>query len=249
MLAAAAEEPLLPGLALFSGGAPLYAEEKRRAARRLTVNFWENYGTTETGFITSLRPADLGQRADSVGQPHSLIEIEVVDDENRVLPAGDCGRLRCRGPTLGSPVPSSSDELAASSYDGWWYPGEAAWLDELGYVFLRGRVSDVIIRGGVNIYPAEIENALQEHPDVVEAAVIGRRAADNEEEIVAFVVSSQRLHGRELVAHCRTRLIPHKIPREIRLVSRLPKTAAGKIDKAALAKDAAEAPAGRAIAP
>jgi acyl-coenzyme A synthetase/AMP-(fatty) acid ligase len=231
------DQPLLPKLvSLFSTGAPLYAEEKRQAARKLTPNFHEEYGAAEIGCLTVLRPAALASRADSVGQPHSLVEIEVVDDDDRPLPPDGVGRIRFRGPALGSPIGEPGKEHSRDTpHDRWHSPGEIGRLDELGYLYILGRTSDVIMRGGAKVYPAEVESSLLEHPEVVEAAVVGRRGADNEEEVMAFVVARRPLEAGTLIAHCRSRLTPHKVPRQIRFVPQLPRNATGKIDKTALA--------------
>jgi acyl-coenzyme A synthetase/AMP-(fatty) acid ligase len=239
LLAADGTEPLLPGLtALFCTGAPLHAEEKRQAARRLTPNFCERYGTAETLAISVLRPDDFAERVDSVGQPHSLVEIEIVDENDQPLPSGAVGRLRVRGPGLASPLPGPSAET--NFRDGWYYPGEIARLDTAGYIFLHGRTSDVIVRNGAKIYPAEVEGTLTEHPGVLEAAVLGHRGADNEEVVIAFVVPRGPLPAGELLAHCRVRLTPHKVPRQIHFLGQLPKNTAGKIDKIALANSLQE---------
>lgn len=234
LLAVDGNGTLLPGLTtLFSTGAPLHAEEKRLAARKLTPHFHERYGTAETLAISVLRPEDFTDRADSVGQPHSLAEIEIVNEDDRPLPSDTAGRLRFRGPGLGSPLPGQAE---TNFRNGWFYPGEIARLDEAGYIFLHGRTSDVIMRNGTKIYPAEVEGTLVEHPGVVEAAVIGHRDADNEETVIAFVVPRGTLPLGELLAHCRVRLTPHKVPRQIHFLGQLPKNTAGKIDKIALAK-------------
>jgi acyl-coenzyme A synthetase/AMP-(fatty) acid ligase len=229
-------KPLLPGFgALFATGAPLHAEEKRQAAALLTPNFYDAYGTAEMGLLTLLRPQDLAERPDSVGQPHSLAEIEVVDGDGVPLPPGSTGRLRYRGPALGSPISGAEEGSSSDGFDdGWHYPGEIAYLDNRCYLFLRGRASQVILRAGANIHPAEIESALRKHPSVMEAEVVGRRTANREEEAVAFVVPRKELGVDELLAHCRVHLSPHKVPREIRIVPQLPRTSSGKIDKGAL---------------
>jgi acyl-coenzyme A synthetase/AMP-(fatty) acid ligase len=230
--------PLLSGLAaLFCAGAPLHAEEKGQALRRLTTRFHERYGTAETLVLSVLRPEDIADRAHSVGQPHSLAEVEVVDDADRPLAVGAAGRLRIRGPGVASPLPGEG--AAAAFRDGWFYPGEIARLDELGYIFLEGRASEVIIRGGAKIYPAEVEQALREHPDIIEAAVIGQPADNNEEAVVAFVAARRELSRGELIAHCRARLTPHKVPRQFHFLAQLPRNTAGKIDKPALARELA----------
>jgi acyl-coenzyme A synthetase/AMP-(fatty) acid ligase len=235
LLAVSGEGLLLPGsTAFFCTGAPLHPEEKRQAARRLTPLFHERYGTAETLAISVLRPKDLADRSDSVGQPHSLAEIEIVDEDHRTLPRGVVGRLRFRGPGMGSPLPGSAAE--ANFRDGWFYPGEIARCDEAGYIFLQGRTSDVIIRRGAKIYPAEIEATLTEHADVIEAAVLGWRDPGNEEAVIAFVVTQGDIPASELLAHCRVRLTPYKVPRQFHFLEELPKNTAGKIDKTALAK-------------
>ncbi len=239
LLADAGEQPLLPSLTtLFSTGAPLYVEEKREAARRLSPHFHERYGTAETLAISILRPQDLEHRADSVGQPHSLAEIQVVDEEDRNLPIGTIGRIRYRGPGMASPVPGGNAE--ANFRDGWYYPGEIARLDQAGYIFLQGRTSDVIIRNGAKIYPAEVESALLAHAAVAEAAVLGHRGVDSQESVVAFVVLRESIPLGELLAHCRATLSPHKVPRHFRFLDRLPSNTAGKTDKIMLAKLFAE---------
>jgi long-chain acyl-CoA synthetase len=234
LLASGGTEPLLPGLTnLFCTGAVLHAEEKRRAARTLTPNFHERYGTAETLAISILRPEDFADRAESVGQPHSLVEIEIVDENDRPLPSGTAGRLRIRGPGLGSPLPGQAE---TNFRGGWYYPGEIALRDEDGYIFLQGRTSDVIMRSGAKIYPAEVEMTLVEHPGVIEAAVLGYPGADQEETVIAFVVARGALSTGELLAHCRIRLTPHKVPSQIHFLQQLPKNTAGKIDKISLAK-------------
>jgi len=238
LLAISGAEPLLPGLALLmSGGAPLFAEEKRAAARKLSPNSCEMYGTAETNVISFLRSADVGSHAGSVGQPHSLMEVQVVDDRDRPLSVGEEGRLRVRGPALASPLAVPGSPTNTGFRDGWYCPGEIAALDERGFIFLTGRASEVIIRRGAKIYPAEVEAVLQQHPDVLECAVIGRRAADNEEEVIAVLVRRRPLELASIVAHCRTYLEPAKRPQRIHFVGALPKNVNGKVDKKALSSE------------
>lgn len=237
LLATADAKPRLMGLKrLVSAGAPLYAEEKRAALCDLSPNFGEMYGTAETNAISLLRSQDVESHARSVGQPHSLIEVEAVDDRDRSLPAGESGLLRCRGPSLGSPLAVAGSAPNSGFRDGWYYPGEIAALDERGYIHLAGRATELIMRGGAKIHPAEVEAMLQQHADVLEAAVFGRRGANNEEEVVACVVGRGPLELSALVAHCRTYLAPTKRPQHIHVLPELPKNASGKVDKRALAE-------------
>jgi acyl-CoA synthetase (AMP-forming)/AMP-acid ligase II len=236
LLASAAKPPLLPAMAaVFTTGAPLSPEEKLAASRTLTPNFYDAYGTTEIGLLSLLRPRHLATHGGSVGQPHALADVQIVDVDDVPLPAGAAGRLRYRGPALGSPVAPLEGPAAPHGYhDGWHYPDEIAHLDLDGFLFLHGRNSDVINRGGAKFYPIEIENTLQAHEGVGEAAVLGRRQEGADDEVVAFVVVRGAPRLGELLAHCRGHLAAHKVPQRLCLVPSLPRTPSGKIDKAAL---------------
>jgi len=233
LLDAAGDAPLLPNLsALFCTGAPLHIAEKLDAARRLTPQFHERYGTAETLAVSVLHPEDFTARGGSVGQPHSLVELDVVDADDRSLPDGEAGILRIRGPGMASPVAAQTEQRKFRG--GWYYPGEIARMDADGYLFMGGRTSDVIMRNGAKVYPAEVEGALMEHPGILEAAVLGVLGSDNEERVVAFVVPAGNIAAGALIAHCRTRLTAHKVPAKFHFLADLPKNTAGKIDRAAL---------------
>ena len=222
----------LQGLAmLFSTGAPMQAEEKRDMLRRLTPCFHERYGTTETLAISILRPRDMALRAGSVGQPHSLAEIDAVAEDGRAVPSGEVGLLRYRGPGLGTPVSPAGE---ASFRAGGFIPGELARIDPEGFVYLEGRSADLIMRGGSKFYPAEIEAVLAAHPNVSEAAVTARRTAGADDTVVAFIVTRVPVAEGEMLAHCRARLAAHKVPGEIRAVAQIARTSAGKVDRRAL---------------
>jgi acyl-coenzyme A synthetase/AMP-(fatty) acid ligase len=139
-----------------------------------------------------------------------------------------------RGPGLASPLPEQPGN--ANFRDGWFYPGEIASLDEEGFIFIQGRTSDVMMRSGAKIYPAEIEAVLTAHEAVAEAAVLGQRDADNEDVVVAFIVMRHAVPAGAILAHCRRQLTPHKVPRHIFVLEALPRNTAGKIDKMTLAK-------------
>jgi acyl-CoA synthetase (AMP-forming)/AMP-acid ligase II len=234
--------PVLPGVeALISGGAPLFGEEKRAAARAITPNFYERYGTAATGGIATICPTDLAEHADSVGRPHLFLDLQIVDDDDRPVPAGTAGRLRLRGSSLGAGLAGPAGAAAAQEgyRDGWYYPGELAALDAANYLYLKGRASDVIIRGGAKVYPGEIEAVLQGHDAVAEAAVVGQRGADNEEAVVAYVTLRRPVAVDELATLCRQRLTAYRVPRDIHVVDSLPRNPAGKVDKLALARGGA----------
>jgi acyl-coenzyme A synthetase/AMP-(fatty) acid ligase len=227
--------PLLPDIdLLISAGAPLFAEEKGAVVQKVTHRFCELYGAAAIGPMTALRAEEIRERPTSVGRPFSLIDIEVVDDSDQPLGPGTVGQLRCGGPGLTFPAKTSRGAGAADFRDGWHYPGELASIDELGYVFLQGRASEVIFQGGAKIFPSEVEAVLQAHECVAEAAVVGRKLANNEQEVVAYVVAKRPVTSGELIAHCRTRLTAFKVPREIKVVADLPRNTSGKVLKRAL---------------
>jgi acyl-coenzyme A synthetase/AMP-(fatty) acid ligase len=233
------DKAMLPGMDVFMCvGAPIFAEEKLEAARKLTPNFYDRYGAAAIGPVAAMRPEDLSERPGSVGRSHMLVDVEVVDEDDQPLGPGETGRLRCRGPGLTMPMVDSQGVAPAANdfRDGWHYPGELAALDELGYIYIKGRVSDVIIRGGAKIHPGEVEAILLEHANVAEAAVVGRSTSSKDEDIVAFVVARGTLSPGDLIAHCRTRLANHKVPHHVRIVTELPRNSSGKLDKRALVK-------------
>jgi acyl-coenzyme A synthetase/AMP-(fatty) acid ligase len=237
LVAAGSDELLLPSLKLLvCAGAPMFADEKREALRKVTPNFHEVYGASAFGPISVLRPKDVPKRAESVGRPFPLAEIEIVDENDRAVATGETGPLRCRGPALASPI---AGESADDFRHGWHYPGEIAAFDECGYLHLHARTSEVIFRGGAKIFPTEVEAVLQAHEKVADAAVVGRVSSGNEQELAAYVVAKGDVTPGQLLAHCRQRLTPYKVPQRIHIVSELPKTALGKVDKRALASQPA----------
>jgi acyl-CoA synthetase (AMP-forming)/AMP-acid ligase II len=232
--------PLLPGLqALLCAGAPTHPEEKRAALRRLTPGFHEVYGTVGTGPISVLGPLDIPEHAESAGRPHEIWKIEVVDDSDRALPRGAAGRLRVRGPGAAMRLESEAAGAGEGFSEGWYYTGDIAELDDAGFLHLKGRASDVILRGGSNVYPDEVEAVLSEHAAVADAAVFGRPSPPLGEEVVAVVVARAPVTTNELIAHCRRRLSPYKLPAEIFFVAELPRTSFGKPDRKRLASSMA----------
>ena len=227
-----ASGPLLPSLrALICAGAPTHAEEKRAALRRLTSQFHEIYGTVGTGPITVLGPHDIPEHAETAGRPHRIWKFEIVDESDRALPRGAAGRLRVRGPGAALRLESGSPAAGEAMRDGWYYTGDIAALDDGGFVHLKGRSTDMILRGGSNIYPDEVEAVLAEHAAVVDVAVIGRPSPQLGEEVVAVVVAHRDVTADELITHCRRRLTAFKVPCEIILVADLPRTTFGKVDR------------------
>lgn len=235
-LPAAAAAPLRALRLLLSSGAPLFASERLMIRENLCAGFHEYYASTEGGGISLLRPDDMARHGESVGRPVFGVEVAILDADGRHLPTGALGRLAYRGPGVAQGFFEDPDADAEAFVDGWFLPGDLAMLDADGYVTLRGRSKDVIIRGGINIYPVEIEATLGAHPAVAEAAVVAWPAQQRGEEIAAFVAARAPISGEELHAHCAGRLAPYKLPRAIFVIDDLPKNASGKIVKADLVR-------------
>lgn len=222
---------LLPNIeVLICGGAPLRVEEKRAMLTHVSPNSYEFFGTIATGPISFLRPTEMGEHVESDGRPLAGWDITVVDEDDRPLGPGVTGLLRARGPALASGMVGVSTG-SEGFRDGWYYTGDLAALGADGFLYLRGRATDMILRGGSNVHPDEIEAVLVEHPSVAEAAVVGRPSRELGEEVVAFAVVRDGVDAEALTDHCRRRLTAFKVPCEIILVPDLPHTSFGKVDR------------------
>jgi acyl-CoA synthetase (AMP-forming)/AMP-acid ligase II len=230
--------PLRSMRLLLSSGAPLHPWERQAIRTKLCDNFHEYYASTEGGGVSLLRPEDMERHPDSVGRPVFGVEVRILGDDDRPLPHGEVGRLAYRGPGVARGFHNDPDATAEAFHEGWFLPGDLAAVNEAGYVFLKGRRKDMIIRGGVNIYPAEIESVLLSDARVAEAAVVAWPSPDLGEEVAAFVVPRPGMTPpteADLIAACAARLAPYKVPRGVFMVEDLPKNSSGKVVKATLA--------------
>jgi acyl-CoA synthetase (AMP-forming)/AMP-acid ligase II len=190
------------------------------------------YGQTETaGATTLLKGSDATRKLGSVGTPMLGVELRVVDDELREVPPGTVGEIVYRGPTLTTGYLGNEEATNEAFAGGWFHSGDLATRDEEGYVTIVDRKKDVIISGGENVYPAEIERALLDHRAVADAAVVGAAHPRWVETPVAFVVPApgESPSERELIEHCRTLLAGYKRPSRVVFVDALPRNAAGKV--------------------
>jgi len=227
---------LLPGPRLvFTTGAILHPDEREAVLRHVTPNLHNYYGSTEGGGLSVLLPTDSGDAARSVGRAVNNAEAQVVGEDHTPLPAGEVGRVRYRGAACATSFYNDPDATKESFRDGWFYPGDLGKFDTEGRLYLVGRAKDMIIRGGVNIYPAEIEQVLLQHPSVGDAAVVAWPSRDLGEEVAAFVVASEPGPEEALLQHCRGHLARYKVPRAIFLVDSLPRNGFGKVLKNELA--------------
>ncbi len=219
---------------LMSCGAPMSPHEKLESCARLSSGFVQNYGSTMAGMITLLETAAIEEHIHSVGRvlPHVLVEI--VDAEGSQVSSGETGHIRVRTPGAADNLPikySTAERQSELNPDGWIYPGDLGSLDRDGFLTIVGRSSDLIIRGGINVFPVEVETTLVEHPAVAEAAVVGWPDPHVGEEIAAFVVLKGEAMPREIMAWCRSRLQPDKQPRDVFVVTEMPRNTNGKLVK------------------
>ena len=222
-----------------TGSAPCPPPLAREMRRRFGCAVHIGFGATETGggiSATSLADSD-DRQAETVGRPMPGMEIKVVDEQRRELPAGQVGELVCRSDSVMLGY-YRAPEVTAEVIDeeGWYYTGDLARIDEQGYLHIVGRKKDTIIRGGQNVYPAEIETYLVAHPGIQEAAVVGVPAPVGGESVWAFVRLEEgvELEERQVVDYCRAELEPFKVPSQVRLVADLPRTQTGKPRKVEL---------------
>jgi malonyl-CoA/methylmalonyl-CoA synthetase len=200
----------------------------------------ERYGMTETGMNCS-NPLQGERRVGSVGFPLHGVEVRIVDAETRVpLSDGEIGELEIRGPNVFKGYWRQPEKTTESfSADGWFRTGDLGFREQDGYITLCGRSKALIISGGLNIYPPEVERVLVEHPAVAACAVIGCPDQEWGERVTAVVVASRSVavSGPELIAFCRERLAPYKTPKSVIFRNDLPRNAMGKVQKAVLRKE------------
>jgi len=228
----------------YSGASALAEKTLARWREAVGAPVYEGYGQTEAGPVLSFNPAGGPVKPGSVGIAVPLTEIEIVDVETgtRVLAPGERGEIRARGPQIMQGYRNLPEETAQTLRGGWLYTGDIGELDADGYLFIRDRKKDMLIVGGYNVYPREVEEVLVSHPAVLEAAVVGVADDYRGELPVAYVVLRPGAVAAEddLVAHCRANLARYKVPSRIRLLDALPKTSVAKTDKNALRRQAAE---------
>lgn len=215
-----------------SGAASLPVATKARIIEHFGPGkLFEGYGSTEAGGITSLRPEDQLARPGSVGRPLGPVELRLVDGQMRDVPRGEIGEIVVRSPFLFLGYWNMPEESLASFRDGWFATGDLARQDDDGFVHIVDRLKNVIISGGQNIYPREVEEVLFAHPDIAQAALVGRPDPYWGEAAVAFVVArpDAEVAPEALGLWCRQRLTPYKVPKEIRLISQMPEGSSGKV--------------------
>ena len=219
-----------------SGGAAIPGEVIRGFEEKFPgVVILEGYGLSETASATTFNISAEQRKVLSIGKPIWGVEVLVVDDQDKPLPPGpdNIGEIIIRGHNVMKGYYGNPEATAEAFRGGWFHTGDLAYADKDGYLFVVDRMKDMLIRGGYNVYPREIEEVLFAHPAVAEAAVVGKADAKLGEEVVAFVVlkPGAKADPDEIIAYCRERLAAYKYPREVRILADLPKGPTGKILK------------------
>ncbi|STO11546.1 Long-chain-fatty-acid--CoA ligase [[Flavobacterium] thermophilum] len=225
-----------------SGSAPMPLELMRDFEAKTGAVILEGYGLSEASPVTHCNPPFAARKPGTVGIGMPLTEYKVVDvaTGTQELPPGEVGELIIRGPQVMKGYWNMPEETAAVLRDGWLYTGDLASIDEEGYVTIVDRKKDLIIAGGYNIYPREIEEVLYEHPAVREAAAVGVPDPYRGETVKAIIVLKEGMQAseEEIIAHCRKNLAAYKVPRIVEFRAELPKTNVGKILRRALREEA-----------
>jgi long-chain acyl-CoA synthetase len=224
----------------ISGGASIPAPVLDAFEERFGLVILEGYGMTETASTTTFNPSADERRAYSVGKPIWGTQTQVWDDEGRPLPPGPehVGEIVTRGLHVMKGYLNQPEATAATFTGDWLHTGDLGYFDDDGFLFIVSRKKELIIRGGYNVYPSEIENVLHAHPAVAEAAVVGVPDERLGEEVMAVVIvrAMMELREHELVAWCRERLAAYKCPRVFQFRAELPKNSLGKVLKDELAR-------------
>lgn len=210
-------------------GSPLRAAVRDAARDLLGEVVYDLYGATEMAWVSVATPDDMRRRPGTVGRPVPGVAVEIRDEDGRVLPRGRTGEVWARNPLAMEAYLDDPQLTAERVRDGFVSVRDVGHLDGNGYLFIADRADDMIITGGVNVYPAEVERALLSHRDVREAGVVGVPDEKWGQRVVAAVVASGVVAPESLIRFCKDRLPPAAVPKEIRLVDALPRTQTGKV--------------------
>jgi len=236
--------PARPALAslkrLVTCGSPLPLATKRRVIETMTSELYDYYGSTESNSMTVLRPCDQLRKPASVGQAFRNVELMIARGDGARCAPGVVGEVWCANPSIFTAYRDRPEDTKRAFAGRWYRTGDLGHLDAEGFLQLVGRKNDVVISGGVNIYPAEIEQVLMLHPAVLDAAVVGVPDAKWGQSVKAYLVlrDHARLDLAEVQRHCVEHLADYKKPRSVEFRAALPKNAGGKTIKSALAEDA-----------
>ncbi|MCP3026731.1 fatty acid--CoA ligase family protein [Halobacillus sp. A5] len=213
-----------------SGGSSLPVSLLNNFEKHFNVRVSEGYGLSEASPVTTFNPLDRPRKPGSIGTNIKNVVNKVVDELGEEVPNGEVGELIVQGPNVMKGYYKLSEETAVTIRNGWLYTGDMARQDDEGYFYIVDRKKDMILVGGYNVYPREVEEVLYSHPDITEAAVVGTPDPQSGEAVISFVVSSNpALQEQELKEYCQESLTKYKQPKRIHFMEELPKNTTGKI--------------------
>jgi long-chain acyl-CoA synthetase len=223
------------------GAAPMPMSQLREFEGKFGGTMYVGYGLSEASPSVASERDDFPRKPGSTGRPLAGVEVKIVDEDGSQAPDGTVGEICARGDNISPGYFENPAATAETFRDGWLYTGDMGYLDEDGYLFVVERKKDLIIRGGLNVYPKDVEDVIYRHPAVLDAAVVGVPDVRMGEEVCVYVVPRLGAHltGDEIVAHCRASLAKYKTPRYVEFVADLPRTSLGKIQKKEIRKMAA----------
>lgn len=214
----------------ISGGAAMPVALLKQFEQAFHVKVSEGFGLSEAAPVSCFNPLDRPRKPGSIGTSIKNVENKVVDEFGAEVPVGEVGELIIQGPNVMKGYYKMPEETAVALKDGWLYTGDMARMDDEGYFYIVDRKKDMIIVGGYNVYPREVEEILYAHPDISEAAVIGTPDPNTGEAVISFVVSEDPSVTEEvLIDFCKGHLAKYKVPKEIEFLEELPKNTTGKI--------------------
>ena len=218
--------------------APLPIEVIKRFEELTGAVIGEGFGLSEASPSTHRNPIFAKRKIGSIGIPFPGTECMIIDENGTELGSNCVGELLIKGPQIMKGYWNSAEETRKALQNGWLYTGDLSMMDEEGYFYIVGRKKEMIIVGGFNIYPQEVESVLYEHPDIQEAAVVSIPQVELEETIKAFIVPKDgvTIDLDELKGYCYTRLTPYKVPKEFEVIEKLPRNTVGKLLKRLLVK-------------
>lgn len=221
---------------VISGGAALPTEVCLGFERAFGVPVVEGYGPTEASPVVSCSPTDGSRKIGSVGPPLPDVEVMIVDDEMNAMRLGEVGEICVRGPNVMTGYHNAPELTEQAIVDGWLRTGDLGKLDEDGHLYIVDRKKDMVIVGGINVYPREVEECIQRIGSVAEVAVVGKPSRLRGEVVAAYVVPAEGCgcSTQQVISHCREHLAPYKVPKQVYFVDRLPKSAIGKVLKCEL---------------
>jgi long-chain acyl-CoA synthetase len=222
---------------VFSGGTSMPAEIVRQWVGAFGIPIHEAYGMTEAASCVTFNHL-FRHKIGSIGMPAGIVEVKLVDSRGAEVKEGDQGEIVIRGPNVMKGYFEQPEETATAMRDGWFYSGDVGAYDPEGYLYIIDRIKDVIITGGENVYPKEVEDTLHQHRAVNECGVVGFPDHEYGEAVTAFVTLKPGASADEqpLIAFCKEQIAKYKAPKKIYFVSDLPKTPQGKILRRELRK-------------